>query len=68
MATATEPNRSVKAAVRLSSTVPVPAASSRARRWASRPGDAVPHQLGQEVVEVGEVPVQYALGAARLGG
>ena len=32
------------------------------------PGDAVQHELGEEGVEVGEVPVQDALGAACLGG
>ena len=32
------------------------------------PGDAVEHELGEEGVEVGEVPVQDALGAAGLGG
>ena len=30
------------------------------------PADAVQDELGEEVVEVGEVPVQDALGAARL--
>ena len=33
---------------------------------AVEPGDAVQHELGEEGVEVGEVPVQDALGAARL--
>ena len=33
-----------------------------------QPADAVEHEVGQEGVEVGEVPVQDTLGAARLGG
>ena len=66
IATATEPNRSVSAPVRLSATVPVPAAVAQDGGLVADPGDAVFDQLGEEGVEIGEVPVQDALGAARL--
>jgi hypothetical protein len=33
-----------------------------------QPGDAIEHQLGEEGVEVDEVPVQYALGEANERG
>ena len=68
IATATEPNRSVSALVRLPTTVPVPAQARRAPALAADPGDAVFHELGEERIEVIEVPVQYALGHPGLGG
>ena len=68
IATATESNSAVSAPVRLSATVPVPADVAQGGGLAVDPGDAVEDELGEEGVEVGEVPVQHALGAARLGG
>ena len=66
IATGTGPNRAVSAPVRLPATVPVPADSRRAAGLGLEPGGPVQHELGEEGVEVGEVPVQDALGAARL--
>ncbi len=67
IATATEENRAVSAPVRLPTTV---GSGGRAQggRLVLDPVDAVEHQLGQEGVEVGEVPVQDALGDACLRG
>ena len=52
----------------LSATVPVPTDSRSARACISSCSGPVEHKLGEEGVEIGEVPVQDAFGAVRLVG
>lgn len=68
IATGIGPNRVVSALVRLSATVPVPHGLTQRTRLPLKLRGPVEHEVGEEGVEVTEVPVQNPFGAARLVG
>ena len=68
IAAGTGPNSVVSAVVRLPATVPCAGGLAQRARLRLELRGAVEHEIGEEGVEVGEVPVQDALGAARLVG
>ncbi len=66
MPRATEPKRSSQRVGEVAGDGAGPGGGTQGGGLAVQPGDAVRHELGEEGVEVGEVPVQDALGAACL--